>query len=34
MYKIVEEQNLQIILIVGDIFDNYNPSFEAEKLFY
>lgn len=34
MHKIVEEQNPQIILLAGDIFDTYNPSFEAEKLFY
>ncbi|ODA43716.1 Exonuclease SbcD [Thermodesulfovibrio sp. N1] len=34
IHKIVEEQNPQIILLAGDIFDTYNPSFEAEKLFY
>jgi exonuclease SbcD len=32
--KIVEKEKPQIILIAGDVFDTYNPSFKAEKIFY
>ncbi len=32
--KIAEREKPTLVLIAGDIFDNYNPSFEAEKLFY
>jgi exonuclease SbcD len=31
---IVERQDPQIIVIAGDVFDSYNPPFEAERLFY
>ncbi|MEN2985256.1 MAG: exonuclease subunit SbcD [Thermodesulfovibrionaceae bacterium] len=32
--EVVEEERPDIVLIAGDIFDNYNPPFEAEKVFY
>ncbi|WP_291259878.1 exonuclease subunit SbcD [Fusobacterium sp.] len=32
--KIVNEENPQLILIAGDIFDTPSPSSEAEKLFF
>lgn len=32
--KIVENENPKLILIAGDIFDNPNPSSEAETLFF
>lgn len=32
--KIIIEKNINLILISGDIYDTYNPSAEAEKLFY
>ncbi len=32
--KIVEEENVDLVLIAGDIYDTYNPSAEAEELFY
>ncbi|ACI20535.1 MULTISPECIES: metallophosphoesterase family protein [Thermodesulfovibrio] len=31
---ITRKENPDIVLIAGDIFDTYNPSFEAEKIFY
>lgn len=31
---VVKEENIDLILIAGDIFDTYNPPAEAEKLFY
>ena len=32
--KTVEEQNIDLVLIAGDIYDTYNPSAVAEELFY
>lgn len=31
---ILERENINLVLIAGDIFDTYNPSAEAEQLFY
>ncbi|WP_326982185.1 exonuclease SbcCD subunit D [Chryseobacterium sp. MYb264] len=31
---IADEQNVNIVLIAGDLFDNFNPSVEAVELFY
>ncbi len=32
--KIVEEQNIDLILVAGDIYDTVNPPAKAEQLFY
>jgi exonuclease SbcD len=32
--EIADEQKVDIVLIAGDIFDNFNPSVEATELFY
>lgn len=32
--NIVEENNIDLVLIAGDIYDNSNPPARAEKLFY
>jgi exonuclease SbcD len=32
--EIVEEQNIDLVLVAGDIYDTYNPSAAAEELFY
>ncbi|MDK2934653.1 MAG: repair protein SbcD/Mre11 [Clostridiales bacterium] len=32
--NIVEQENIDLVLIAGDIFDTYNPSSAAEELFY
>lgn len=32
--KIIDEKKIDLLLISGDIYDTYNPSAEAEKLFY
>lgn len=32
--RIVEEQNIDLIIIAGDIYDTSNPPAAAEKLFY
>ena len=32
--KIADEQNVDIVLVAGDLFDNFNPSVEAIELFY
>lgn len=32
--QIVEEKNVDLILIAGDIYDNSNPPAQAERLFY
>lgn len=31
---IVDAENIDLILLAGDIYDTYNPSAEAEKLFF
>ena len=31
---IVKEEDIQAILVAGDVFDTYNPSADAENLFY
>lgn len=31
---IVEQENVDLLLIAGDVFDTYNPPAEAEELFY
>lgn len=31
---ITKSERPQLILVAGDIFDTYNPSFDAERLFY
>lgn len=32
--QIADEQHVDLILIAGDLFDNFNPSVEAVELFY
>src|SRR6476660_3431294 len=32
--QIADEQEVDAILIAGDLFDNYNPASEAVELFY
>lgn len=32
--EIVEQENVNLLLIAGDIFDTYNPPAEAEELYY
>lgn len=32
--KIVEENNIDLIMIAGDVYDNPNPPARAEKMFY
>lgn len=32
--KTVEEQQVDLVLVAGDIYDTYNPSAAAEELFY
>ncbi|MGL4651934.1 metallophosphoesterase family protein [Cetobacterium sp.] len=32
--KVVKDENIDLILLAGDIYDTYNPSAEAEKLFF
>ncbi|MCE5221705.1 MAG: exonuclease SbcCD subunit D [Clostridium sp.] len=32
--KIVEENNIDLIMIVGDVYDSSNPPARAEKMFY
>lgn len=34
LVEIVTGEDIQVILVAGDVFDTYNPSAEAEKLFY
>lgn len=34
LVDIVTREDIQIILVAGDVFDTYNPSAEAENLFY
>ncbi|WP_226065659.1 metallophosphoesterase family protein [Kaistella polysaccharea] len=32
--QIADEQNVDVVLVAGDLFDNFNPSVEAIELFY
>lgn len=32
--QIVERENIDVVLIAGDLFDTFNPSAEAQELFY
>lgn len=32
--QIAEQQKVDVILVAGDLFDNFNPSVEAIELFY
>ena len=32
--KIVKENNIDLVIIAGDIYDNSNPPARAEKMFY
>ncbi|MDR6371668.1 exonuclease SbcD [Chryseobacterium bernardetii] len=32
--QIADEQNVDLVLIAGDLFDNFNPGVEAAELFY
>ena len=32
--EIADEQKVEMVLIAGDLFDNFNPSVEATELFY
>ena len=32
--KICDEQEIELVLIAGDIFDTYTPSAETEELFF
>ncbi|MCS7299037.1 MAG: exonuclease SbcCD subunit D [Spirochaetia bacterium] len=32
--EIVEKENIDVVIIAGDIFDNPTPSYQAEKIFY
>ncbi|MEW5801598.1 MAG: exonuclease subunit SbcD [bacterium] len=34
LHQIVEEQKVHLVLIAGDVYDVFNPSAEAEDLFY
>ena len=34
LVDIVTREDIQVILVAGDVFDTYNPSAEAENLFY
>lgn len=34
LIAIVEERNIDLVIIAGDIYDTYNPPTAAEKLFY
>lgn len=32
--KVVRDEKIELVLLAGDIYDTYNPSAEAEKLFF
>jgi exonuclease SbcD len=34
LVKIVTDEDIQLILLAGDVFDTYNPSADAENLFF
>lgn len=34
LVELSSQEQPDIVLIAGDIFDSYNPPFEAERLFY
>ena len=34
MVEVAEAEEVDLVLISGDVFDTYNPPFRAEKLFY
>ena len=34
LIDLVEENNVDLVLVAGDIYDSYNPPSSAESLFY
>ena len=34
IFEIAERENVELVLIAGDVFDTYTPSAEAEELFF
>ncbi len=34
LHELVEKENIDLVLIAGDVFDTYNPSSASEELFY
>ncbi len=34
IYRIAKEQDVELILVAGDVYDTYTPSAEAEEIFY
>ena len=34
LVEIVDSENIDLVLVAGDLFDNFNPSTEAVELFY
>src|SRR3712207_2275724 len=34
LVELVEEKNIDLVLLAGDVYDTYNPPARAENLFY